>query len=144
MTGPCPWLGEKDVINDLSRVVAVNRSASQPSLSVSLEEGLEKAQRFFLENVRSELSEGEFYMDHNASQLYVWPRPAWLHGDGARPGGGGLGGPRAARLKVMAPVAYSIISMNHSDHVILSNITFVDSSYDTAGCWSSPGLVLYQ
>lgn len=116
--------GERDVINDLSRVHAANLSALQPSLSVSLEEGTEKSQRFFLENVQSALAEGEFYVSFNESALYVWPKAAWKHPDG--------------HVEMVAPLDVHVLNMSNADHVIISNLTFRDSGYEEAGCWCGP------
>ena len=114
--------GEKDVINDISQVTRVNTSVkAQPSLGVQLPEGTEKGQRFFLENVRSALSAGSFYLDHNTSSLYVWPLPEW-----------------GADFEAVAPVDFSVLKMNQSHHVVVANLTFRDSGYDTAGCWCGP------
>ena len=49
-----PWLGEKDVINDISRVTKVNTTNTrQPFLAVHFDEGDEKANRFFRPGPRS-------------------------------------------------------------------------------------------
>ena len=55
----------------------MNGSTPQPVLNVPLQMGCFPAQRYFLENVKSALAEGEFYVDHEAGHLFVWPKPEW-------------------------------------------------------------------
>ena len=75
--------------------------------------------RYFLENARSHLSEGEFYMDHSSGSLYVWPRAGW----------GGTS------MVAVAPIATSVVELRGAHHHVFSNITFRDAGYESVGCW---------
>ena len=80
---------EKDVLNQIKRVEwnqpGLSAEANR-SLHVMLARGAQPGTRFFLENVRSSLAEGEFFVDHRGRaggelphQLYVWPKPEWIN-----------------------------------------------------------------
>ena len=90
-----------------------------PALVVPLEGGTMPLARYFLENARSHLSEGEFYMDHSSGSLYVWPRAGW----------GGTS------MVAVAPIATSVVELRGAHHHVFSNITFRDAGYESVGCW---------
>ena len=90
-----------------------------PALVVPLEGGTMPLARYFLENARSHLSEGEFYMDHSSGSLYVWPRAGW----------GGTS------MVAVAPIATSVVELRGAHHHVFSNITFRDAGYSSVGCW---------
>ena len=99
----------------------MNGSTPQPVLNVPLQMGCFPAQRYFLENVKSALAEGEFYVDHEAGHLFVWPKPEWVSGD--------------SRLEAVAPTGVSVMELHGTEFVTISNLTFRDSSYVSEGCW---------
>eukprot|EP01050_Picozoa_sp_SAG11_P005524 SAG11_NODE_392_length_9837_cov_9.732183_5_plen_1590_part_00 len=128
--------GEKDVLNQISRAVGFQTTSPSPpaplkpppptppappgpALIVPLAGGTIAAARYFLENARSSLSEGEFYMDHGSGSLYVWPRPEW-------------GG---ATMVAVAPVATSVVELRGAHNHVFSNISFRDAGYSSVGCW---------
>jgi hypothetical protein len=97
-------------------------------LIVPLQGGTLPLARYFLENVRSSLVEGEFYLDHSTESLYVWPRPDWL--------------PRGAptKLVAVAPIATSVVILHEAHNHVFSNITFRDAAYSSVGCWCGEAL----
>ena len=128
--------GEKDVLNQISRAVGFQTISPSPpaplqpapptppappgpALIVPLDGGTIPLARYFLENARSHLSEGEFYMDHRSGSLYVWPRPGW----------GGL------HMVAVAPVATSVVELRGAHNHVFSNISFRDAGFSSVGCW---------
>ena len=117
--------GEKDVLNQLVRASGfsstMNGSTPQPVLKVPLQMGCFPGQRYFLENVKSALAEGEFYVDHEAGHLFVWPKPEWVSG--------------GSKLEAVAPTGVSVMELHGTEFVTISNLTVRDSSYVSEGCW---------
>jgi hypothetical protein len=132
--------GEKDVLNQIGRAVGFQTTSPSPpsplqpapttppappgpALIVPLAGGAIAAARYFLENARSSLSEGEFYMDHHSGSLFVWPRPGW----GA--------GHAQIQMVAVAPVATSVVELRGAHNHVFSNISFRDAGYSSVGCW---------
>ena len=76
--------GEKDVLNQIARATRSSSSANGTAIHVPLRAGVQPLQRFFLENVKSVLSEGEFYVDDEIGDLFVWPKATWRQADGGQ------------------------------------------------------------
>jgi hypothetical protein len=113
--------GEKDVLNQITRATAVTHGANGTAIKVPLQAGVQPLQRFFLENVKSALSEGEFYIDDAKGSLYVWPKPEWQT--------------NPSEFVAVAPTGNTVFEIRGADFVTLSNITVRDSSYTSEGCW---------
>ena len=113
--------GEKDVLNQITRATAVTHGVNGTALKVPLQAGVQPLQRFFLENVKSALSVGEFYVDDAKGLLYVWPKAEWQT--------------HLGEFVAVAPTGNTVIEIQGADFVTLSNVTVRDSSYTSEGCW---------
>jgi hypothetical protein len=115
---------EKDVLNQIGRATGVSTGVNGSAIEVPLQSGIAPLQRFFLENVKSALAEGEFYVDDSQGALFVWPRASWL----AEAGG----------FVAVVPTGDRVLELQGTRFVTVSNITVRDSSYTSDGCWCGP------
>ena len=119
--------GERDVANQLGRVVGVNVSAArQPELlarffSCNPGHCATTNPRYFIENVRAALAPGEFYFNRTSKQLFVWPLANWT------------AGAHRAGDSFVVPTLDRLVSINGSSGVSFSNISFADTTYRASG-----------
>ena len=118
---------EKDVNSQLTRVLATDAGTSEkPLLTIYFRNTFTVNQRFYLENVDL-LDEGEYYHDMKAGKLYAWPS-----GKDARAAMLGLG--------AVVPVTDQLIEIHGAQHVVVTNFTFLDTTFYADGFWDGPGL----
>ena len=98
-----------------------------PALQVLFRNTFTVHQRFFLENVGWALSPGHFFHDEAAGVLYAWPADA---------------AQRAALMggEAVVPVLDRLVDLNGSSHVVVSNLTFADTTYYADGFWDGPAM----
>ena len=116
---------EKDVNSQLTRVLSVGGSASQPTATINFRNAFTVSQRYYFENVDWGLEEGEFFHDSANQRLYCYPtaaQRAWL-----------LGGEHA-----ISPILDRLIEIRHARHVAISNLSFLDTTYYADGYWDGP------
>jgi hypothetical protein len=115
--------GEKDVLNQIVRASGITHNVNGSAIVAPLQAGVQPLQRFFLENVKSVLAEGEFFYNETEGALYVWPKREWLTASGS------------GRLVAIAPTTNHVIELRGTQFLTLSNLTIRDSSYTSEGCW---------
>ncbi len=111
---------EKDVNSQLTKVLSVGGSTTKPTLAIEFRNSFTVAQRFYLENARFALAQGEFYVDEVAGKLFYWP---------IEPG---------VPAGVVAPVMDRIVEIEHSQGHLLTNLSFTDTTYFADGFWDGP------
>ena len=116
---------EKDVNSQLTRVLSVDGTEAQPTAAINFRNAFTPNQRYYFENVDWQLEEGEFFHDSANQLLYCFPsaaqRARLLRGEGA-----------------ISPVLDRLVEIRHASHLIMSNLSFVDTTYFADGYWDGP------
>jgi hypothetical protein len=117
---------EKDVNSQLTRVLAVENGASaEPQVQILFRNQFTVNQRYYFENVPWDMEEGEFYHDMSTGKLYAWP-PA--------------GQEKLLQAgHAIAPVTDLLLEVAKTSDVVVSNLTFLDTTYYADGFWDGPG-----
>jgi hypothetical protein len=114
---------ENDVNSQLTQVLAVNTTnASRPTLDILFRNSFNVHQRYYLENVRWALRPGTFYHDAASRRLYYWPADETPPLKGA----------------AVAPILDRLIELSYSDGLVVSDLTFTDTTYYADGFWDGP------
>lgn len=117
--------GEKDVLGQVSRILSVNQSdPAHPTATFLAHEYFTVGQRMYLENVPWELVPGEFFHDSQRSQLYIRSDLAETT--------------VLEDVKVVVPVLETVLELQSAKHIVLSNLTFLDSTFFADGQWNGP------
>ena len=115
---------EKDVNSQLTKVLTVGGSAAQPTAGIMFRGSFTVNQRYYFENVDWQLEQGEFVHDEVGKKLYAWPPPA-----------------QASLLTTagaIAPATDQLLEIR-GEHTVVSNLTFLDTTYFADGYWDGPG-----
>ena len=115
---------ERDVNSQLTRVLAVDAAwSSTPTLSIYFRNSFQVNQRFALENVPWGLAPGNFLHDPRDGTLTVWLP---------------VGAPGPPGVVVPGPGMATLVEVDGAKHVVLSNLTFADTTYYADGYWDGP------
>ena len=118
---------EKDVNSQMTKILSVGGSAQAPLADVLFRGSFTTNQRYFLENVRWALTEGSFFVDEAAGKIYYWPA--------AGAAAAAVGTPP---MGVVAPTLDRLIDLEHVSGHLISNISFMDTTYYSDGYWDGP------
>jgi hypothetical protein len=115
---------EKDVNSQMTKILSIGGTSPEPTASIMFRNTFTVNQRYYIENVDWQLEEGEYFHDEKAGKIYVWPpaaQAALLSSEGA-----------------IAPVTDQLLEVR-GGHTVISNLTFLDTTYYADGFWDGPG-----